>query len=46
MLFRSLNAGKPVTVVDETGDAVGIVHASRVVSILFGGHADHAAERA
>ena len=41
-----LNAGKPVTVVDDAGNAVGIVHASRVVSILFGGHADHAAERA
>lgn len=40
-----LNAGKPVSVVDDTGKIVGALHASKVVSILFGGHADHAAER-
>lgn len=40
-----LNAGKPVSVVDDTGKIVGALHASKVVSILFGGHADHASER-
>ena len=32
-----LNAGKPVSVVDDTGQVVGAVHASRVVKVLFGG---------
>ncbi len=35
-----LTAGKPVSVVDETGQVVGQVHASRVVQVLFGGRAD------
>ena len=41
-----LNAGKPVSVVDGSGEVVGAVHASKVVHILFGGHAVHSAERA
>ncbi len=39
-----LNAGKPVPVVDEENNIVGLLHASRVVNVLFGSHADHSAE--
>ena len=38
-----LNAGKPVAVVDDTGEIVGALHASHIVHVLFGGHADHEA---
>ena len=41
-----LNAGKPVAVIDSNGNPVGVLHHSRVVSILFGGHADHSGEDA
>ena len=41
-----LTAGKPVTVVDESGRPVGTVHASRVVSVLFGGRSDGAESQA
>ena len=41
-----INGGKPVTVVDDAGNTVGLLHASKIVSILFGGHTDHAAENA
>ncbi len=41
-----LNARRPIVVVDDAGEAVGSLHASKVVSILFGNHADHAAEKA
>lgn len=40
-----LNAGKPVSVVDESGEVVGALHASKVISVLFGGHSDHASEQ-
>ncbi|MDH3221749.1 MAG: betaine/proline/choline family ABC transporter ATP-binding protein [Gammaproteobacteria bacterium] len=40
-----LNSSKPVQVVDEAGNVVGSLHASKVVSILFGSHTDHSAER-
>jgi glycine betaine/proline transport system ATP-binding protein len=33
-----LTAAKPVAVVDEAGAIVGVIHASKVISILFGGH--------
>jgi len=33
-----LNSNKPVSVVNDTGDIVGVVHASSLVSMLFGGH--------
>ena len=36
-----LNAGKPVTVVDKNETVVGAVHASKVISVLFGSHAEH-----
>ncbi len=36
-----LSAGKPVTVVDKNETVVGAVHASKVVSVLFGSHAEH-----
>lgn len=36
-----LNAGKPVTVVDKNDTVVGAVHASKVISVLFGSHAEH-----
>jgi glycine betaine/proline transport system ATP-binding protein len=35
-----LTAGKPVTVIDASGETVGAVHASKVISMLFGSHAD------
>ena len=38
-----LNAGRPVSVIDESGNVVGAVHASRVVSVLFGGRSSQAA---
>ena len=41
-----LNAGKPVTVIDEKGEIVGALHHSRVVSLLFGSHADRSVEQA
>ncbi len=40
-----LNAGKPVSVVDDADEIVGTLHHSKVVSILFGGHADHSVEK-
>jgi glycine betaine/proline transport system ATP-binding protein len=39
-----LNSGKPVTVVDDAGNAVGSLHASHVINVLFGGHKDSPAE--
>jgi len=33
-----LTAGKPVAVTNETGEIVGAVHASKVISLLFGSH--------
>ncbi len=36
-----LNANKPVSVVDGSGQVVGTVHASKVVSVLFGSRADN-----
>ena len=36
-----LNTNKPVSVVDNTGKVVGTVHASKVVSILFGSRSSH-----
>jgi glycine betaine/proline transport system ATP-binding protein len=41
-----LNARRAVTVVDENGEAVGSLHSSKVVKILFGGHADHSRDQA
>ena len=32
-----LNAGKPVSVVDSSNNVVGTVHASRIISVVFGG---------
>jgi glycine betaine/proline transport system ATP-binding protein len=32
-----LNSAKPVSVIDESGHVVGTVHASTVISVLFGG---------
>ena len=36
-----INAGKPVTVVDKNDTVVGALHASTVISVLFGSHAEH-----
>jgi len=36
-----LNSNVPVSVVDEAGEIVGAVHASKVISMLFGGHSQH-----
>ncbi|MBX2826129.1 MAG: ATP-binding cassette domain-containing protein [Gammaproteobacteria bacterium] len=33
-----LTADKPVVVVDDSNQPVGVLHASRVISVLFGGH--------
>ena len=41
-----LNAGKAVTVVDKSGKAVGALHASHVINVLFGGHDKHKAGQA
>ncbi len=41
-----LNAGKAVTVVDKAGNAVGALHASHVINVLFGGNDRHTAEPA
>ena len=41
-----LNSSKAVTVVDDAGAPVGSLHASKVVSILFGGESDQAADKA
>ncbi len=35
-----LTAGKPVGVVNQAGEIVGALHASKIISILFGGHAN------
>ena len=35
-----LSAGMPVSVVDETGQIVGSVQASKVISVLFGSKSD------
>ena len=40
-----LNTRRPVKVVDDAGQPVGSLHASHVVNLLFGGHADHSAEK-
>ena len=36
-----LSASKPVTVVDKNETVVGALHASKVISVLFGSHAEH-----
>ncbi len=36
-----INAGKPVTVVDKNETVVGALHASKVISVLFGSRAEH-----
>ncbi len=41
-----LNTRRPVRVIDDAGQPVGSLHASHVVNLLFGGHADHSAEKA
>ena len=40
-----LNSTKPVSVTNDAGEVVGSLHASNVVSVLFGGHTDHAADQ-
>ena len=37
-----LNSDKPVSVVDDSGNAVGTLHASKVVNVLFGSHSGDA----
>ena len=41
-----LNTRKPVPVVDDAGEPVGSLHASHVINVLFGSHAEHKAEAA
>lgn len=41
-----LSSDKPVSVVDDAGQVVGSVRASKVISLLFGGHNQHEAGRA
>jgi len=41
-----LNSDKPVKVVDTAGEIVGALHASHIVHVLFGGHADHVDDKA
>ena len=40
-----LNSSKTITVVDDTGEPVGSLHASHVVKVLFGSHSDHSADQ-
>jgi glycine betaine/proline transport system ATP-binding protein len=40
-----LNSSKAVQVVDAAGEIVGALHASHIVHVLFGGNADHSAEK-
>ncbi len=40
-----LTASKPVPVTNESGDIVGAVHASKVISVLFGSHASDTSSR-
>ena len=37
---------KPVTVLDKNDNVVGTLHASRVINVLFGGHAENSGSRA
>lgn len=39
-----LTAGKPVSVIDASGEIVGVVHASKVISLLFGNRANDPAD--
>lgn len=39
-----LNAGRPVSVVDASGEIVGVVHASKIISLLFGGRSHEASD--
>ena len=39
-----LNESKAVSVVDTDNNVVGILHPSRVISVLFGGRADHSSQ--
>ena len=41
-----LNSSKPVSVVNSAGEVVGAVHASKLVSLLFGGHSQVTSDRA
>ncbi len=41
-----LNTRRPVTVVDSSGEAVGSLHSSKVVRMLFGGHTGHSVDKA
>lgn len=38
-----LTAGKPVSVIDASGEIVGAVHASKIISVVFGGKSADAA---
>ena len=41
-----LNSSKPVSVVNSAGEVVGAVRASKLVSLLFGGHSQVTSDRA
>lgn len=43
---KVLNSDKPVSVINESGEIVGVLHASKVISMLFGGHSEQSAEHA
>jgi len=40
-----LNTRRPIRVIDDAGQPVGSLHASHVVNLLFGGHADQSAKK-
>jgi len=40
-----LNSSKPVSVTDDSGEIVGVVHASKLVSLLFGRHSQGSSDR-
>ena len=41
-----LNSSKPVTVVDDTGQPVGVITAAKIVHVLFGSHSSQGSESA
>jgi len=40
-----LNSNKPVSVVNDTGERVGVVQASKLIGLLFGGHSQQTADK-
>lgn len=39
-----LSSSKPVTVIDKSGQAVGVINAAKIVHVLFGDHSNQKSE--